>query len=111
MTLILGPCHSDGMFMVSMFTNLDGQQPNPYNFRSGALSVGPDVLQSLVTVVACYGKKKQQTDGQNPAQMTLDWENCQLVPIWLMTLLLKPCHTGGICMVAKQKKYGQSKRH
>ena len=35
--------------------------------------------------------------------MTLDLEFCQLVPLLLMTLPLEPCHTGGVCMVAKLK--------
>ena len=36
--------------------------------------------------------------------MILDREPCQLVPIWLMTLPLEPCHNGGVCMVANVKK-------
>ena len=39
------PCHSDDMFMVTKFANKDGQAPSPnYDCRSGALSVGPDMV-------------------------------------------------------------------
>ena len=36
--------------------------------------------------------------------MTLDWEPCHLVPIWLMILPLEHCHSGGVLVVAKLKK-------
>ena len=36
--------------------------------------------------------------------MTLDPDPCHLVPMWLMTLIWLPCHTGCLFMVDKLKK-------
>ena len=39
MSLHLEPCYSGGLFTLK-----DGQKPYPNDFRSGALEVGPDVI-------------------------------------------------------------------
>ena len=41
---------------------------------------------------------------RNLVLLTLDWEPCQLVPMWLITLASDHCHTGQVFVVIKLKK-------
>ena len=94
MTLPSEPCHTGGMF-----NKKDGQKSYPIDFRSGAMSVGPDVVNDSPFRALSHWWHVYKTDRQNLTLITLNW-----VPIWLMALPAEHCHTGGVFIAVKCRK-------
>ena len=83
----------------------------PFDSRSRALEVGSAVVNDSLRSLKCHSDSMFMVTrftkkmDRNLTLMTLDQEPCQLVLIWLMILLLEPCHTGCMFMVALALTY------
>ena len=71
---------------------------DPCHLVSNVVNDSP--MAALSHWLLVYGKQIKK-DRQTLTLMTFDPDPCHLVPMWLMTLLWLPCHTGCLCMVNK----------
>ena len=108
MTLPWEHCCTGSVFMVAKLKKKTSKtNPNDSHFKT--LSVGPNMVNDsplgpLSHWRCVYDSQILKKDKQNLTLMTPVLELCQFAKIWLMTLLLEHCHTGGVFMVAKFKK-------